>query len=381
MTGTTYHLRPARGWLNDPNGMVHKDGRWHVFFQHNPDRGVHDRIAWGHASSADLVHWREHPVAFRPVPGGPDALGCWTGVHVPWSRAHGSPPDRSDRPTVVYTGIPDHSGRSTVCLRRGSPDLEVWGDPVVVAEQPDGVRAMRDPFLFEHGDRRWALLGAGLPDGTPAVLLFSCADLLAWDYVGVWLSGADPVLGQLAPADVWECPQLVTLGGGRVALMVSLHDRGVLGQVMAATGELAADPDGLEGCCGSPRLRPDTVGVLDTGDAYYAPQVADDPDPDAWVMGWVREEGGPGQEQAGCLALPRRLVRAGQGCLLRLDHRAAALLEPTLLATAPRRISHPELGTLDLPEGSRVYVDADVTEIYRPGEPPHTTRHPQPWVR
>ena len=31
-----YHFSPAYGWMNDPNGMVYKDGLWHLFFQYNP---------------------------------------------------------------------------------------------------------------------------------------------------------------------------------------------------------------------------------------------------------------------------------------------------------------------------------------------------------
>lgn len=64
---TTYHLRPERGWLNDPNGMTCVDGVWHVFFQHNPAAPVHGQIAWGHATSTDLALWRLRPVAFSPT--------------------------------------------------------------------------------------------------------------------------------------------------------------------------------------------------------------------------------------------------------------------------------------------------------------------------
>ena len=73
---TSYHLRPHRGWLNDPNGMTFRDGVWHVFFQHNPASPEHRRIAWGHAVSDDLANWRLLPVAFGPTPGGPDSSGC-----------------------------------------------------------------------------------------------------------------------------------------------------------------------------------------------------------------------------------------------------------------------------------------------------------------
>ena len=90
-----FHPRPARGWINDPNGLSYADGRFHVFFQYNPDSARHQRICWGHLSSPDLVHWDEEPVALRPQPGGPDALGCWSGVVT----------DDGGVPTAAYSGV------------------------------------------------------------------------------------------------------------------------------------------------------------------------------------------------------------------------------------------------------------------------------------
>ena len=225
---TSYHLRPRSGWLNDPNGMARVDGVWHVFFQHNPHAPVHDRIAWGHATSRDLAHWELQPVAFSPSPGAPDAFGCWTGVFVP---GH-------DRPAVVYSGIADDSRQSTICLRWGSADLRDWGAPIVVGRTPrqDGIAIMRDPFVFEHDGRRLAVLGVGLADGAPAIALFDRSDELSWRYEGILLAD-DPVLAAVGRADVWECPQLFPLDG-RWVLIVSLYDRGVLGGVVAAVGVL-----------------------------------------------------------------------------------------------------------------------------------------------
>ncbi|MBO9705839.1 MAG: glycoside hydrolase family 32 protein, partial [Arthrobacter sp.] len=37
------HPRPAQGWLNDPNGVSHVNGRYHVFFQYNPESARHHR--------------------------------------------------------------------------------------------------------------------------------------------------------------------------------------------------------------------------------------------------------------------------------------------------------------------------------------------------
>ena len=38
----SFHVSPPTGWLNDPNGPIHRDGRYHLFFQRNP-RAPHGR--------------------------------------------------------------------------------------------------------------------------------------------------------------------------------------------------------------------------------------------------------------------------------------------------------------------------------------------------
>lgn len=379
---TSYHLRPAHGWLNDPNGMTRVDGVWHVFFQHNPAAPAHAAIAWGHASSDDLAHWRLHPVAFSPTPGGPDAFGCWSGVHVP---GH-------DRPAVVYSGVAEASGQSTVCLRWGGPDLVEWGPSVVVGETPwdDGVAIMRDPFVFEHEGRRLAVLGAGMCDGSPAVLLFDRTDELAWRHLGV-LAGEDAIRHGAGAADVWECPQLFPLAG-RWVLVVSLHDRGVLGEVVAAVGDLVPDGEGL-------RFVAESTHLLDDGADFYAPQVTL-ADGEPLLMGWIRQEGqDPAvRDHAGCLTLPRRLGLVDGVVVSHVDPVAAAALtgdiEPvatgeTLLADRRWlvkvvgdgvRLTHPDLGEVPVAPGAQLWVDGAVLELYRPGGVPATWRHDEPWT-
>ena len=368
--------------LNDPNGMTRVDGVWHVFFQHNPGAPVHGQIAWGHASSTDLAHWRHHPVAFSPTPSGPDAFGCWSGVYAP---GH-------DRPAVVYSGVVDASRQSTVCLRWGSPDLIEWGSPIVVGATPDtdDVGIMRDPFAFEYEGRQLAVLGAGLRDGSPAVILYDRSDELAWRHLGV-LVADDPELRGAGKADIWECPQLFPLNG-RWVLVVSLHDAGVLGDVVAAVGDLVPDGNGL-------RFVTESAHILDDGSDFYAPQVTL-ADGEPLLIGWVRQDGqDPAvRDHAGCLTLPRRLTLVNGVVASHVDPVAAAaligsvepleagetvLVDRRWLVTVVGdgvRLTHPGLGEVPVAPGVQLWVDGSVLELYRPGGIPATWRHDEPWT-
>ncbi|MEO8827985.1 glycoside hydrolase family 32 protein [Lapillicoccus sp.] len=389
MTGAppAYHLRPRRGWLNDPNGVVHWRGRWHVFFQHNPRGPWHDSIVWGHASSADLVDWTEHLVAFSPVADGPDAGGCWSGVAVV----------DGDRVAVAYTGVRTSAVDTTICVRYASDDaLDAWSAPVVAGLPPGGVREMRDPFVFTWEGRRWALLGAWLESG-PGLLLWSCDDLDSWRFERVWLTSQDPLLGPLAPADIWECPQLVEVDGSWV-LLVSLWAAGVLDRVVYAVGSLCTDVDGR------PELVTTSGGLVDGGSSFYAPQVLQDaPGGGPLLFGWVREDGADAaaspEAVAGCLTLPRRLGLDGGRLVSCVDPAVRTLFGPidaipadgALPAQAYLRVGREDAQgvilagvslVIEVPVGAEAWLDGEVAEVYPVDGPPRTYRDPgtQMWT-
>src|SRR5215470_11028994 len=56
-----FHLLPARNWMNDPNGPIFWRGRYHMFFQYNPNAAVWGDMHWAHAVSLDMIHWRHLP--------------------------------------------------------------------------------------------------------------------------------------------------------------------------------------------------------------------------------------------------------------------------------------------------------------------------------
>ena len=63
-----YHFTAPEGWINDPNGPIYHQGTYHLFYQYRPvfANGSESEICWGHASSADLLHWEDWPVAMWP---------------------------------------------------------------------------------------------------------------------------------------------------------------------------------------------------------------------------------------------------------------------------------------------------------------------------
>ncbi len=208
------HGRPPYGWVNDPNGCSFVNGRFHLFFQYNPDAPVHGGIKWGHVSSADLLDWRQHPIALVNRPGELDEYGCWSG----------SVTDDAGVPTAVYSAVADTSFRSVVLLARGDRDMLRWHqgrEPAAGMPDDPAISHARDPFLFEADGHRYAVQGAGHTHGSPRILVYGCDDLTSWTALGTLLSSDDPIAAEAAPANIWECPNLLPLGD-RWILIISL---------------------------------------------------------------------------------------------------------------------------------------------------------------
>jgi fructan beta-fructosidase len=145
-----FHFTSKRGWLNDPNGLVHHNGEWHLFYQHNPYGWNWGNMHWGHAVSKDLVRWKELPVALYPK-----RHGDWAFSGSAWI----DPRDRSLR--LAYTSTArgeclavSHDGGRTWRETDGNPVVRHQGrDPKVLWHPPSKrwVMAVYD----EHAGKRW----------------------------------------------------------------------------------------------------------------------------------------------------------------------------------------------------------------------------------
>ncbi|MEV5341559.1 glycoside hydrolase family 32 protein [Streptomyces sp. NPDC052676] len=354
-----FRVRPPANWVNDPNGPFRWRDRYHLFYQHNPHAPVHADIHWGHASSPDLARWEHHPIALTPTPGGPDEAGCWSGCVV----------DDEGVPTAVYTGIDRrHTGLGAICLARAAdpddPALTEWrpSPTPVVAGPPAGLDVVmfRDPFVFRHAGRRWALVGAGHADGTPSVLLYDCDDLADWRFAGVLLDGNDPVavdaFGDKAVG--WECPQLFATPGGEWVLVVSLWDGDPV-STGYLTGKLSVVGDG------DLRFAARTGGPLDHGRDFYAPAVLQEPGR-ALMWGWSWESRAPADVEragwAGVLTAPRVVDVHPDGAL-----RVVPAPELDALRAPRPFVTAPGAGTR-LPDAYDLTVTARAVTTVRLGE-------------
>jgi beta-fructofuranosidase len=290
------HFAPARGWMNDPNGLIDYGGRVHLFYQHNPAGPVHQNIAWGHASSTNLWSWQDHPLALSPDPDGPDRDGCYSGCAV----VHGG------RPFLLYTGV-DGEHELPCLAEAADQDLVRWirdpGNPVITGPPPgEAVRAFRDHSAWRNGSTWYQVIGGGLRDRGGAMFLYRSADLRHWQYVGVFAAAADHGLD----GAVWECPDVFVLDNTTV-VVVSVCD-GEPPYAMWMTGQVSGQ-----------RFVPEVTGRCDGGHRYYAPQSLWMADRRRVAFGWLREcldeLTGADWSRVGVMSLPRELFLDGSGSL------------------------------------------------------------------
>ena len=209
-----FHLTPRVGWMNDPNGFSFYKGEYHLFYQYNPYKTEWADMHWGHAVSADLLHWRYLPAALAPDDWY-DADGCFSGSAVEL-------PD--GRQLLMYTGVRKASRDSADALQvqclaigdgRNYEKLEK--NPVLTGDDlPEGMSPynFRDPKVWREEDGTYrCLVGACNGEQLGRLALFRSADAMNWRFESV-LAENDGRLGLM-----WECPDFFRLDGKAVLLI------------------------------------------------------------------------------------------------------------------------------------------------------------------
>ena len=168
-----FHFTARRGWINDPNGLVYYDGEYHLYFQHNPYGTVWGNMHWGHAVSADLVHWQELPIALYPHGPG-DAVFSGSAV-VDSQNTSGFRTGKESVLVAAYTSTA--RGECIVYSNdRGRTFREYEGNPVIK-------HSGRDPKLvwFAPGGY-WVMVVYDQSAGASDIAFYSSPDLKVWTY-------------------------------------------------------------------------------------------------------------------------------------------------------------------------------------------------------
>lgn len=324
-----HHFTAAKNWINDPNGVCFHGGRWHMFYQHNPNAAHWGDIHWGHASSTDLLHWRDEPLALAPSPGN-DAAGCFSGSY---ALIGGTP-------TLFYTG--DTGTRQVQCVAT-SPDLTHWTKhPERTLETPPAgveVTDFRDPYVLRDGETWYMVVGASRDHARGQCLLYRSRDGVAWDYLGPLFTASDARLGVM-----WECPNLFRIGQHWVLTVSVWPGLGAHCFVGQFDGE---------------RFVPTWDAPLDVDAGSFAHLAMQAPDGRMLQWAWIREQ----REQAlsdaagwsGAMAVPREL---GVDTLGRLTLRPVRELTQIRAGRLDVAATGATTGTLHRFEGRHLDIEA-----------------------
>lgn len=189
-----FHHTPLYGWMNDPNGMFYKDGKWHLYYQYNPYGSKWQNLSWGHSVSSDLVNWEHLDTAIKP-----NGLGYVFSGSCAVDSANTSGFGK-DAIVALYTSAGTSQIQSLASSTDNGTTFSIYpGNPVITLESE-----ARDPNFFRNPDTgEWVLVLAHALDHE--MLFFTSPDLKDWTLQSSFGKG----LG--AQGGVWECPDLFEL--------------------------------------------------------------------------------------------------------------------------------------------------------------------------
>lgn len=293
----SYHFTPLYGWMNDPNGMVYKDGEYHLYFQYNPYGSKWGNMHWGHAVSKDLVHWEHLDPAIARDPVGHIFSGSSV-VDKKNTAGFGK-----NAIIAIYTNNSvNHDEVQCIAYSNdnGRTFTKYEGNPVLTPF--DGLKDFRDPkvFWYEKGKCWYMIVSAD-----KETRFYKSKNLKKWTYVSAFGKG----LGQ-QPCQ-YECPDFFQLpvNGDKKKMkwVMTMNINPGCWFGGSATEYFVGDFDGKKFTC------PDAHDVkwLDWGKDHYATvtfsNTGDRVLGITWMSNWQYANLTPFKQNRGANGLPREL--------------------------------------------------------------------------
>ena len=238
-----YHYSVKDGWANDPNGMVYYKGKYHLFYQFFDDTSW-GPMHWMHATSTDLLHWEEKPMAFYPDYNGT----MFSGAMVVDEHNTSGLFDGPEGGLVALITVNGEGQR--IKLAYSKDEGKTWTKVDQIAadwtNDPLKNRDFRDPKVFRWEDK-WFMVVAGGP-----LRIYSSDNLLEWKPEAVY------------PDLHTECPDLYPIEAtdGQIKWVLSRGGRFYkVGDFKTVDGKWTFDPD---------KDYQDQDGVMNFGKDSYA---------------------------------------------------------------------------------------------------------------
>ena len=192
-----FHYTPANNWMNDPNGLVFYNGKYHMFYQYNPAGMQPVNIGWGHAVSSDLIDWEEKPVA---IPAQNGVMAYSGSVVVDWNNTSGFGINGKPPLVAIYTGASNvQDQRIAYSNDEGITWTNYSQNPVI----PSTSNQFRDPKVIWHEQSRKWIMVVALPD-YHKIAFYSSPNLINWTFHQTFDHSENV-------STLWECPDFFML--------------------------------------------------------------------------------------------------------------------------------------------------------------------------
>jgi beta-fructofuranosidase len=354
------HLIAPRGWLNDPcaPGYDPVCEKYYVGFQWNPDGWNWGNIAWGAATSEDMVNWKvsdtpsiapsateDHAGVFTgaitsarlPREGSQDHLSCFytsaQGSNIHYTRPYNTGSEVLHAATSIDGGLSWQRHPKNPILPGPPSHLSVtgWRDPYTFHSPKFDIARGLPPNSNLYG-----IISGGLRDNSPTIFLYTIDEQkpTRWTFLSTLLEPGlnfcpTPLGGDFGVN--WEVANLTTPkdseGREFTILIVGVEGCKVAEPQFLANSysipRAARSGRSQNWLCGTPKkpsstkdeikLQHEFSGVLDWGIFYAANSFWDPIHNQRIIFGWILEEDlsdelREEQGWSGCISLPRALA-------------------------------------------------------------------------
>ena len=293
----SYHFTPAYGWMNDPNGMVYKDGEYHLYYQYNPYGSKWGNMHWGHAVSRDLIHWQHLDPAIAR-----DTLGhIFSGSSV--VDIHNTAGYGKNAIIALYTSASDKNGQIQ-CMAystdNGRTFTKYESNPVLTPF--DGLRDFRDPkvFWYETGKCWYMIVSAD-----KETRFYKSKNLKKWEYVSAFGNGMGQQPCQYECPDFFQLPVNGDPNNMKWVMIMNINPGCLFGG--SATEYFVGDFDGKNFTCADAH----EAKWMDYGKDHYATVTFSNTGNRVlamtWMSNWQYADLTPFKQNRGANGLPREL--------------------------------------------------------------------------